>query len=89
MRPVILAPGVPRPKAKESQHVHLVDLSHAPSVLEQQVVCGINVFRQRQARPGVLVSAAGFVGNSDSTDVVCVCTAMIAVDMSCMIRSAG
>ena len=85
---VVLPLGVPCSQFQETQHIHPVDLLHPPAVPEQQIVRGIDVLRQRQTR-AFGYSAAGFVGNSASTEVVCVCTAMIAVEMSCIILSAG
>ena len=40
--------GIPCPQAQEAQHVHFVDLLHAPAVFHQLIVGGINIFRQRQ-----------------------------------------
>ena len=86
---IIFTPGIPRSDLQKPQHIHAVDLMHTPAILQQKVVGGIDVFRQRQARAFGFFSAAGFVGNSDSTSVVWACTAMMAVEMSCMMRSAG
>ena len=52
MDPIIiflLPPGVPCPQAQKAQHVHLVYFLHAPAVLHQFVIGGVDVFRQRQA----------------------------------------
>ena len=86
---IIFTPGIPGADLQKAQHVHPVNLVHPPSVLQQEVIGGIDVLRQRQARAFGFFSAAGFVGNSESTSVVCACTAMMAVEMSCMMRSAG
>ena len=85
---IIFTPGIPGTHLQKAQHVHPVDFMHPPSVLQQEVVGGIDVLRQRQSRAFVF-SAAGFVGNSESTSVACVCTARIAVEMSCIMQSAG
>ena len=85
---IIFTPGIPGAHLQKTQHIHPVNLVHPPSVLQQEVIGGIDVFRQRQSRAFVF-SAAGFVGNSESTSVAWVCTARIAVEMSCMMRSAG
>ena len=89
-------PGVPGADAEEAEHVHLVDLAHTPSALQQIIVGGIDEVRQRQdsafgtvgSTSGV-VSSAAFVGNSSRISVVCVCTAMRARAMSCISRSTG
>ena len=52
----LLPCGVPCPQAQEAQHVHFVDFLHAPAVLHQFVVGGIDVFRQGQASCGIVTS---------------------------------
>ena len=98
----LLPPGVPCPQAQKAQHVHLVDFLHAPAVLHQFIVGGIDVFRQGQASCGIVTSGfsasaricsasctAGIVGKVSSTDLVWVWVAISASAMSCIRRSAG
>ena len=70
---------VPCPQAQETQHVHFVDFLHPPAVFHQLVVCGVDVFRQRQGSGaiGVIVCrissascVTGIVGKESSTSVV-------------------
>lgn len=87
---------IPCPEPEVTEHVHGIDVLHPPSVLQQCVVGRIHILRQRQGFVGVFfvsvvpVSvAAGFIGNSDSTCVVAVCTAMSAIGISTISRSEG
>ena len=97
-----LPPGVPCPQAQEAQHIHGIQFRHSPPGLQQFVVGGVDVFRQRQASCGIVTSGfsasaricsasctAGIVGKVSSTSVVWVCTAISASAMSCIRRSAG
>ena len=40
--------GTPCPDAEEPQHIHAVDLAHAPAAFQQAVIGGINEIGQRQ-----------------------------------------
>ena len=40
--------GAPRPDVEEPQHIHAVDLAHAPAAFQQAVIGGINEIGQRQ-----------------------------------------
>ena len=62
---------VPSPDVQETQHVHALNLLHAPAALQQRIVGAINEIRQRQTGLIRSVSAA-FVGNSSRMAVVCV-----------------
>ena len=89
---MVFTAGLPHPDAQKARHVHAVDLVKLPAAGHQGVVGGVDVVRQRQAVAGVSVcgvASAAFVGKSESTSVVCVCTAMSARAMSCISRSTG
>ena len=74
------APGAPCPDSQKPDHVHPVDFIKPPSGFHQRDIGRIDVVGQRQASfaiPGVGIpvggiSAAPFVGKSESTSVVCV-----------------
>ena len=93
----LLTPGVPCPNFQEPEHVHAVDFIKSPAGFHQRVVGGVNVIGQRQDSVAVsgigsvtgASSVAAFVGKSESTSVVCACTAMSASAMSCISRSTG
>ena len=59
---------MPRPDAEETEHVHAVDLVHAPAAFKQLIVGGIDEIRQRQVRGVSLICVvsvcAAVVGNS-------------------------
>ena len=70
---------IPCPQTQETQHVHFINFLHTPAVFHQLVVCGVDVFRQRQGSGaiGVIVCrissascVTGIVGKESSTSVV-------------------
>jgi|GEM_PF-3717028 len=68
---------IPGTHFQESEHVHLINLVHPPTRLEQDVVGFIDVFRQRQGLGMVCASSSsascvtGLVGKASNTSVVC------------------
>ena len=44
----LLLPGLPAADTQEAEHVHLVDLPHAPAAFQKGIVGGIDEVRQRQ-----------------------------------------
>ena len=86
---LLLIVGVPCADFEESQHIHAVNLVHAPAALQKVVVGLVDVLRQRQFFVVSVSVAVGFVGNSDSTCVMFACTAISASAMSLIRRSAG
>ena len=84
----LLLAGIPCADAEKAQHVHAVDLAHTPAAFKKRVVGVHDKVVQRQAGAVMSVCAA-LVGNSSSTPVVCVCTAMRARAISCISLSTG
>lgn len=82
----LLAIRFPCPDFQESEHVHAVNVVEVPTSVEERIVGGIDIIVQRQAFAAV---SAAFVGKSDSTSVVCVCTVINASAISCIKRSTG
>ena len=98
----LIAFGFPCPHLQIAEHIHAVDVRHLPPVFQQGIVGSVDKLRQRQIAVslfGVVSgfvsvvgfgwSGAAFVGNSDSMDVVWVCTAMRVSAMSCIRQSTG
>ena len=44
----LFLPGIPAADAQEAEHIHLVNLPHAPATFQKGVVGGIDEIRQRQ-----------------------------------------
>ena len=63
----MLSSSVPGSQFQETEHVHFVNLLHAPSGVQQGDVGGIHKLRQGQFLSFV---PAGFIGKSFSTAVV-------------------
>ena len=80
---------IPCPDMQKTEQIGLIYLGHAPAAFQQRVISTVNEIRQRQVAGVSTVSFAAFVGNSDNTAVVCVCTAMSANARSCIRRSTG
>ena len=78
--------GFPCPHMQKAEQIAPVYLGHFPPAVYERVVRRVDESRQRQT---VVSVCAAFVGNSVSTFVALVCTAMSASAMSCTSLSAG